>query len=196
MAEDPGTPSLAYGLEDIMSRVGRNPIQVPSGVEVVIDKSMVTAKGPKGELQKRFAPDIQIRQEGGTIYVERPTDSGRHRSLHGLTRTLVANMVEGVHKGFEKTLEINGVGYRATLKGSDLEIAAGYSHPVAVHKIEGIEFEVPAPNRIVVKGADKQLVGEIAAEIRAIRKPEPYKGKGIRYAGEYVRRKVGKTAAS
>ena len=179
-----------------MSRVGRSPIPVPSGVEVIIDKSVVTTKGPNGELTKEFSPDILIEKEGDTIYVKRPTDSGRHRSLHGLTRTLVANMVEGVHTGFAKTLEINGVGYRAALKGANLEIAVGYSHPVTVEQAEGIEFEVPAPNRIVVKGADKQQVGEIAAEIRAIRKPEPYKGKGIRYAGEYVRRKVGKTAAS
>ncbi len=179
-----------------MSRVGKNPIEVPSGVDVVIDKSTVIAKGPKGELKKTFSPDIGIKKEGDTIYVERPTDSARHKSLHGLTRTLVANMVQGVHAGFEKTLEISGVGYRAVLKGSNLELAVGYSHPVMVNRTEGIEFEVPAPNRIVVKGPDKQLVGEIAAEIRAIRKPEPYKGKGIRYAGEYVRRKVGKTAAS
>lgn len=179
-----------------MSRVGKNPIQVPKTVQVTIDKATVITKGPKGQLEKKFSPDIIIRMDGDVIYVERPTDNKRHRSLHGLTRTLVANMVQGVDVGFEKTLEIVGVGYRAALKGTNLEIQAGYSHPVTVMKTEGIEFEVPAPNRIVVKGADKQLVGEIAAEIRAIRKPEPYKGKGIRYAGEYIRRKVGKTAAS
>ncbi len=151
-------------------------------------------KGPKGGLEKELPPGITLRKEENVIYIERPSDSNQHRSLHGLTRTLVANMVHGVSIGFEKTLEIVGVGYRAALKGSNLEIQVGYSHPVTVTKTEGIEFEVPAPNKIVVKGADKQLVGEIAAEIREIRKPEPYKGKGIKYAGEYIRRKVGKTA--
>jgi len=179
-----------------MSRVGNNPIKIPSGVEVAIDGSTLRAKGPKGQLEKSFCPEITIKKENDVIYVERPTDSKRHKSLHGLTRTLIANMINGVSTGFEKTLEIVGVGYRATLKGSNVEILAGYSHPVMVNKTEGIEFEVPAPNKIVVKGADKQLVGEIAAEIRAIRKPEPYKGKGIKYAGEHIRRKVGKTAAS
>lgn len=177
-----------------MSRVGKSPIQIPSGVEVTIDGSLVKVKGPKGELEKRFALEITVRKDESVILVERPSDSKRHRSLHGLTRSLVANMVHGVSAGFEKTLEIVGVGYRAALKGSNVEIQAGYSHPVLVTKSEGVEFEVPAPNKIIVKGADKQLVGEIAAEIRAIRKPEPYKGKGIKYAGEHVRRKVGKTA--
>ena len=179
-----------------MSRVGKNPIQVPANVEVTIDGSTVRAKGPQGELEKKFSPDITIRKDQDTVFVERPTDSKRHKSLHGLTRSLVANMIHGVSMGFEKTLEIVGVGYRAALKGANLEIQIGYSHPVIVAKTEGIEFEVPAPNRIVVKGTDKQLVGEIAAEIREIRRPEPYKGKGIRYAGEYVRRKVGKTATA
>ena len=179
-----------------MSRVGKNPIQVPASVVVAIDGSTVRAKGPRGELEKKFSPDITIRKDQDTIFVERPTDSKRHRSLHGLTRSLVANMIHGVSTGFEKTLEIVGVGYRAVLKGANLEIQIGYSHPVIVTKTEGIEFEVPAPTRIVVKGTDKQLVGEIAAEIREIRRPEPYKGKGIRYAGEYVRRKVGKTATA
>jgi large subunit ribosomal protein L6 len=177
-----------------MSRVGKNPIQIPNGVEVIIEGSKVRAKGPKGELEKKFSPEITIRKDENVIYVERFSESNRHKSLHGLTRTLVANMVNGVSTGFEKTLEIVGVGYRAALKGSNLEIQVGYSHPAVVSKTEGIEFEVPAPNKIVVKGADKQLVGEVAAEIRAIRKPEPYKGKGIKYAGEHIRRKVGKTA--
>jgi len=177
-----------------MSRVGKNPIQIPNDVEVIIEGSKVRAKGPKGELEKNLAPEITIRKEENVIYVERPSDSNYHKSLHGLTRTLVANVINGVSAGFEKTLEIVGVGYRAAVKGGNLEIQVGYSHPVVVSKIAGIEFEVPAPNKIIVKGADKQLVGEIAAEIRAIRKPEPYKGKGIRYAGEHIRRKVGKTA--
>lgn len=177
-----------------MSRVGKNPIQVPSGVDVTIEGSLVRVKGPKGELEKELSAEIKIRKEDNIIYVERPTESKRHKSLHGLTRTLVANMVQGVSTGFDKTLEIVGVGYRAMLKGNNLEIQVGYSHPVLVQKVDGIEFEVPALNRIVVKGADKQLVGEIAAEIRAIKKPEPYKGKGIKYAGEHIRRKVGKTA--
>ena len=177
-----------------MSRVGKIPIQIPGGVEVAIDGSKLRAKGPKGELEKEFSPDITLRKEDNVVYVERPSDSKRHKSLHGLTRTLAANMINGVSTGFEKVLEIVGVGYRAALKGSNLEILIGYSHPVVVSKVEGIEFEVPAPTRIIVKGPDKQLVGEIAAEIRAIRKPEPYKGKGIKYAGEHIRRKVGKTA--
>lgn len=178
-----------------MSRVGKSPIPIPSGVEVTIDGSIVRVKGPNGQLEKKFSPEITIRKDDSQILVERPTDSNRHKSLHGLTRTLVFNMVHGVSAGFEKALEIVGVGYRAALKGSNVEILIGYSHPVLVKKPEGIEFEVPAPTKIVVKGADKQLVGEVAAEIRAIRKPEPYKGKGIKYAGEHIRRKVGKTAS-
>lgn len=170
------------------------PIPVPTGVEVSIDKSRVTVKGPKGELARDIVPDITVRQDEGQLFVERPTDQSRHRALHGLTRSLVANMVTGVSEGFSKTLEIVGVGYRAQLKGSDLEIAVGYSHPVTVKPPKGIAFEVPMPTRIHVRGIDKQQVGEIAAEIRDVRKPEPYKGKGIRYANEHVRRKAGKTA--
>lgn len=170
------------------------PIPVPSGVEVNIDKSHVIVKGPKGQLARDIVPDITVRQEEGQLLVERPTDAGRHRALHGLTRTLVANMVTGVSEGFSKTLEIVGVGYRAQLKGSDLELALGYSHPVTIKAPDGIAFEVPMPTRIHVRGIDKQQVGETAAEIRDVRKPEPYKGKGIRYAGEHVRRKAGKAA--
>jgi large subunit ribosomal protein L6 len=151
-------------------------------------------KGPRGSLEQAFSPEMKVVLEDGALRVERPSDERTHRSLHGLTRTLIANMVEGVTNGFEKRLEIVGVGYRATLKGSDLEIAAGYSHPVPFRAPEGIEFEVPAPTRIVVRGIDKQLVGETAAQIRKIRKPEPYKGKGIRYEGEHVRKKAGKAA--
>lgn len=170
------------------------PIPVPAGVEVRIDKSRVTVKGPKGELACDVAPDMSVRQENGELIVERPTEQTRHRALHGLTRTLVANMVTGVSEGFSKTLEIVGVGYRAALKGKDLELQVGYSHPVVVSPPAGITFEVLTPTRIHVYGIDKQQVGEVAAEIRDVRKPEPYKGKGIRYADEYVRRKAGKTA--
>jgi large subunit ribosomal protein L6 len=154
----------------------------------------VTVNGPKGELQERIPRDITVTQEGEELIVTRPTDRGEHRALHGLTRSLVANMVIGVTEGYEKVLEIQGVGYRAALKGRDLELALGYSHPVPIKAPDGIEFEVPQPTRVVVRGIDKQLVGEIAANIRKKRKPEPYKGKGIRYEGEYVARKVGKRA--
>lgn len=177
-----------------MSRIGKQPIPVPAGVEVTIDGSTVTVKGPKGTLTQTFAEGIEIALEDGEILVRRPNDERRMRSLHGLTRTLVANMVMGVSEGFEKKLEIVGVGYRAQLKGEDLDLALGLSHPMVVKATEGITFEVPAPNRISVKGIDKQRVGQVAAEIRKIRPPEPYKGKGIRYADEYVRRKVGKAA--
>ncbi len=170
------------------------PIPVPSGVEVTIDRSRVTVKGPKGELSQEVSPEMTVRRTDGEVIVERPTDQGRHRSLHGLTRSLIANMVQGVSEGYSKTLEIVGVGYRAALKGKDLEIQIGYSHPVNVKAPEGISFEVPLPTRIRVHGIDKQQVGEVAAEIRDIRKPEPYKGKGIRYENEHVRRKAGKTA--
>jgi large subunit ribosomal protein L6 len=163
-------------------------------VEVQLDGTRVAVKGPRGSLEQAFSPDMRIVLEDGILRIERPSDERAHRSLHGLTRTLIANMVEGVTSGFEKRLEIVGVGYRAALKGSDLEIAAGYSHPVPFRAPNGIEFEVPAPTRIVVRGIDKQLVGEVAAQIRKIRKPEPYKGKGIRYEGEYVRKKAGKAA--
>jgi large subunit ribosomal protein L6 len=177
-----------------MSRIGRQPIAVPAGVEVAVDGSRVSVKGPRGALERTFHPQMRILMEDGSVRVERPSDERSHRSLHGLTRSLIANMVEGVANGFEKRLEIVGVGYRATLKGSDLELAVGFSHPVIFRPPAGIEFEVPAQNRIVIRGIDKQQVGEVAAEIRQIRKPEPYKGKGIRYEGEYVRKKAGKAA--
>src|SRR5947208_15964415 len=177
-----------------MSRIGRQPIPVPSGVTVAIAPGEVRVNGPKGELAERIPRDIEVKQEGEELLVSRPTDRGEHRALHGLTRSLVANMVTGVTDGYTKTLEIQGVGYRAQLRGSDLELALGYSHPVPVKAPDGIEFEVPQPTRIVVKGVSKQRVGEVAAYIRKQRKPEPYKGKGIRYEGEYVARKVGKRA--
>jgi large subunit ribosomal protein L6 len=177
-----------------MSRIGRKPIPVPAGVNVAIEPERVIVNGPKGELSERIHRDITVEQDGDQLVVKRPTDRGEHRALHGLTRSLVANMVEGVTSGFEKRLEIQGVGYRAQLKGKNLELALGYSHPVPIAAPDGIEFEVPQPTRIVVRGISKQLVGEIAANIRKQRKPEPYKGKGIRYEGEYVARKVGKRA--
>jgi large subunit ribosomal protein L6 len=177
-----------------MSRIGRKPIPVPTGVTVTVEPEVVRVNGPRGTLEERKHREITIREEGETLVVERPTDRGEHRALHGLYRSLVANMVEGVTAGFQKTLEIQGVGYRAVLKGRDLELALGYSHPVSIKAPEGIEFEVPQPTRVVVKGISKQLVGEIAANIRKQRPPEPYKGKGIRYEGEYVARKVGKRA--
>jgi large subunit ribosomal protein L6 len=177
-----------------MSRIGRRPIPVPAGVSVTIEPESVSVKGPKGELSERVPLDIDVVQEGEELRVSRPTDRGDHRALHGLVRSLVANMVEGVTQGFEKRLEIQGVGYRAQMKGKNLELAVGYSHPVPIPAPEGIEFEVPQPTRIVVRGIDKQLVGETAAIIRKQRPPEPYKGKGIRYEGEYVARKVGKRA--
>ena len=163
-----------------MSRIGRKPIPVPSGVEVVIEPEVVHVSGPRGALSERKSRDITVAQDDGTVTVTRPTDRGEHRALHGLTRTLVANMVEGVTTGFSKTLEIQGVGYRATLRGSDLELALGFSHPVVIAAPEGIEFEVPQPTRVIVRGSSKQAVGEVAATIRKCRPPEPYKGKGIR----------------
>jgi large subunit ribosomal protein L6 len=177
-----------------MSRIGRQPITVPAGVAIAIEPGLVTVNGPKGELSERVSRDMTVTHEGDTITVTRPTDRGPHRELHGLTRTLIANMVQGVTDGFEKKLEIQGVGYRAALRGRDLELALGYSHPVEIKAPDGIEFEVPLPTRITVRGASKQQVGEIAAIIRKQRKPEPYKGKGIRYEGDYVARKVGKRA--
>lgn len=177
-----------------MSRIGRKPIPVPAGVSIDVKPGRVTVKGPLGELEQMVPGRISISQENDEVVVTRPTDRGQDRSLHGLTRTLVANMVEGVTNGFQRKLEIQGVGYRAALKGEELEIAAGYSHPVVIVPRPGISFEVPAPTQIVVKGIDKQQVGQTAAEIRAVRPPEPYKGKGIRYEGEVVRRKVGKRA--
>lgn len=178
-----------------MSRIGRQPIEVPSGVEVAIgEDAVVTVKGPRGELSQRLHREMRVLREDETIRVERPTDEGFHRSLHGLTRTLIANMIEGVTKGYEKRLAIVGVGYRAQMRGSDLEVAVGYSHPVLVPAPEGIEFEVPTPTNVVVRGNDKQQVGEVAANIRKIRRPEPYKGKGIRYENEVVKKKAGKAA--
>ena len=177
-----------------MSRIGRKPTPVPAGVTVAIEPELVRVNGPKGELSERIHRDITVLQEGEELRVTRPTDRGEHRALHGLTRSLVANMVLGVTDGFQKTLEIQGVGYRAQLRGRDLELALGYSHPVPIKAPDGIEFEVPQPTRVVVRGISKQLVGEVAANIRKQRPPEPYKGKGIRYEGEYVQRKVGKRA--
>jgi large subunit ribosomal protein L6 len=178
-----------------MSRIGRQPIEVPSGVTVEISPGgSVTVTGPLGTLSQRVPARMAIAQEDGVVTVTRPTERGDDRALHGLTRTLVANMVEGVTKGFEKQLEIQGVGYRAQLKGTDLELAVGYSHPVTITPREGISFDVPQPTQVIVKGTDKQVVGQTAAEIRKVRPPEPYKGKGIRYQGEQVRRKVGKRA--
>ena len=177
-----------------MSRIGRKPIPVPDGVTITIEPELVTVKGPKGELSERINRDITVAQDEGTLTVSRPTDRGEHRALHGLTRSLVANMVEGVTNGYQKSLDIQGVGYRAALKGKNLELALGYSHPVPIEAPDGIEFEVPQPTKVIVKGISKQQVGEIAAIIRKQRPPEPYKGKGIRYEGEVVRRKVGKRA--
>lgn len=175
-----------------MSRVGKLPIEVPVSATVTIDGDVVRVKGPKGELEQRVSDRITVVQEGGQVLVSRSTDEPYDRSMHGLYRTLIHNMVKGVTEGFEKVLEIQGVGYRAVLKGSEIELQLGYSNPRLVSPPPGIEFEVPVPTRIVVKGADKQAVGQVAAEIRSLRKPDPYKGKGIRYRDEHVRRKVGK----
>jgi large subunit ribosomal protein L6 len=177
-----------------MSRIGKKPIELPAGVNISISPGRVMVNGPLGELAQVVPQRMQIKQEDGTIVVTRPTERGEDRALHGLTRTLIANMVEGVTKGFEKRLEIQGVGYRAAMRGTDLELSVGYSHTVVVKPRQGIAFEVPVPTQVVVKGTDKQVVGQTAAEIRQVRKPEPYKGKGIRYEGEFVRRKVGKRA--
>jgi large subunit ribosomal protein L6 len=177
-----------------MSRIGRAPIPVPDGVSVDIKGQHVTVTGPKGTLTHTVVEPIRIAQEDGRLVVTRPTDRGPHRALHGLSRSLVANLVTGVSEGFERRLEIQGVGYRAQMKGQALELAVGYSHPVTIDPPDGIQFEVPAPTQVVVRGIDKQLVGEIAAQVRGVRPPEPYKGKGVRYAGEAVRRKVGKRA--
>jgi large subunit ribosomal protein L6 len=178
-----------------MSRIGKQPIEIPSGVTIDLSPGgTVSVVGPLGRLEQRVPVRMQIAQEDGVLTVSRPTDRGEDRSLHGLTRSLIANMVEGVTKGFEKHLEIQGVGYRAQLKGADLELAVGYSHPITVSPREGISFDVPVPTQVIVKGTDKQAVGQVAAEIRKVRPPEPYKGKGIRYRDEHVRRKVGKRA--
>ena len=177
-----------------MSRIGKLPIEVPEGVTVDVKPGEVSVKGPRGELKQVISPAMKVEVTDGTVTVSRPTDRGEHRALHGLTRSLIANMVEGVTNGYERRLEIQGVGYRAALKGRNLELALGYSHPVPMDAPEGIEYEVPQPTEVVVRGIDKQLVGEMAARIRRHRPPEPYKGKGIRYAGEQVTRKVGKRA--
>lgn len=176
-----------------MSRIGLKILEIPEGVDISFDGNTVTVKGPKGELTRTFHEDMKIVINDNILTVERPSDSKVHRALHGTTRSLIGNMVEGVHKGFEKALEIQGVGYRATKQGNKVTINAGYSHPVDVEQREGIEIEVPANTRVIVRGIDKEAVGAVAANIRAIRPPEPYKGKGIRYEGEFVRRKEGKT---
>jgi large subunit ribosomal protein L6 len=176
-----------------MSRVGKKPIEIPSGVTVTVNKNTVTVKGPKGELTRTFHPDMEIKLEDNVLTVSRPSDQKEHRALHGTTRSILANMVEGVSKGYEKSLELIGVGYRAQKSGNKLVLNVGYSHPVEIVPEEGLEIEVPANTKIVVKGADKERVGALAAKIREVRPPEPYKGKGIRYEGEYVRRKEGKT---
>jgi large subunit ribosomal protein L6 len=175
-----------------MSRIGKQPIPVPSAVQVQIDGQSVTIKGPKGELQRDVHADIRLHQDDGKLVVTRPSDSPRHRALHGLTRALVANMVSGVETGFSKTLELQGVGYRAQQMGKNIQVAVGFSHPVDVQAPSGIDLEVEGTTKIHVRGIDKELVGQVAAEIRSLRPPEPYKGKGIRYEGEHVRRKAGK----
>ncbi len=177
-----------------MSRIGRTPIPLPDGVKFSCEDAVVTVKGPKGELTQRIPREMIIEVGDGVVEVKRPTNSAPHRSLHGLTRTLIANMVTGVTAGFEKRLEITGVGYRASVKGSALELLVGYSHPVLIEPPAHIEFETPSPTVVVVRGIDKQVVGEVAAGVRSTRPPEPYKGKGVRYAGEYIQRKVGKRA--
>jgi large subunit ribosomal protein L6 len=177
-----------------MSRIGKQPIEVPASVSVSLSPGRVMVNGPLGELMQDVPARMKVEQNEGVITVSRPTERGDDRALHGLTRTLIANMVEGVTKGFEKRLELQGVGYRAALQGTDLRLDVGYSHPVVIKAPQGITFEVPVPTEVVVKGVAKQQVGQIAAEVRKVRPPEPYKGKGIRYQGEYVRRKVGKRA--
>jgi large subunit ribosomal protein L6 len=177
-----------------MSRIGKTPIELPAGVSVSIDPGRVMVNGPLGELTQQVPQRMKIEQGDGELTVTRPTERGDDRALHGLTRSLVANMVEGVTKGYERKLEIQGVGYRAALRGTSLELSVGFSHPVVIEPRQGISFEVPTPTEVIVKGIDKQQVGQTAAEVRRVRPPEPYKGKGIRYEGEYVRRKVGKRA--
>jgi large subunit ribosomal protein L6 len=177
-----------------MSRIGKQPIELPAGVSVSLSPGRVMVNGPLGELTQQVPARMQVEQEDSTILVKRPTERGDDRALHGLTRSLIANMVEGVTSGFQKRLEIQGVGYRAAVRGTDLELNVGYSHSVVLKAPQGITFEVPTPTEVIVKGIDKQQVGQTAAEVRKVRPPEPYKGKGIRYEGEYVRRKVGKRA--
>jgi large subunit ribosomal protein L6 len=175
-----------------MSRIGKNPITVPSGVNITLDGSRVTVKGPKGELTRVFPADMKISQESGTVTVNRPSDEPKHKALHGLSRTLLANMVEGVTRGFSKQLDIVGVGYKAETRPYGLQLALGFSHPVEYKAPQGIKLTAPAPTQIVIEGANKEVVGQVAAELRSLRPPEPYKGKGIKYAGEQIRRKAGK----
>ncbi|HKY99142.1 MAG TPA: 50S ribosomal protein L6 [Gemmatimonadaceae bacterium] len=175
-----------------MSRIGKNPITVPSGVNITLDGSRVTVKGPKGELTRVFPADMIISQESGTVTVNRPSDDPKHKALHGLSRTLLANMVEGVTKGFSKSLDIVGVGYKAEARPYGLQLALGFSHPVEYRAPQGIKLSAPAPTQIVIEGANKEVVGQVAAELRSLRPPEPYKGKGIKYSGEQIRRKAGK----
>jgi len=175
-----------------MSRIGRKPVPVPNGVTVTVNGPAITVKGPRGELSRKVHPDMQVKVENGTVTVERPSDEDRHRALHGLTRSLIANMVEGVTQGYKKQLEITGVGYKAEVKPFGLQLALGYSHPVEYRAPAGIKLTAPQPTAVVIEGADKEKVGQVAAEIRALRKPEPYKGKGVKYQGEQVRRKAGK----
>ena len=175
-----------------MSRIGRKPVPVPNGVTVTVNGSAITVKGPKGELSRKLHPDMDVKLENGTVTVSRPSDEDRHRALHGLTRSLIANMVEGVTQGYKKQLEITGVGYKAEVKPFGLQLALGYSHPVEYRAPAGIKLTAPQPTAVVIEGADKEKVGQVAAEIRALRKPEPYKGKGVKYQGEQVRRKAGK----
>ena len=175
-----------------MSRIGKKPVPVPNGVTVTVNGPAITVKGPKGELSRKLHPDMQVKVENGTVTVDRPTDEDRHRALHGLTRSLIANMVEGVTQGYRKQLEITGVGYKAEVKPFGLQLALGYSHPVEYRAPAGIKLTAPQPIVVVIEGADKEKVGQVAAEIRALRKPEPYKGKGVRYQGEQIRRKAGK----
>jgi len=175
-----------------MSRIGRKPVPVPNGVTVTVNGPAITVKGPRGELSRKLHPDMQVKVENGTVTVDRPTDEDRHRALHGLTRSLIANMVEGVTQGYKKQLEITGVGYKAEVKPFGLQLALGYSHPVEYRAPAGIKLTAPQPTAVVIEGADKEKVGQVAAEIRALRKPEPYKGKGVKYQGEQIRRKAGK----
>jgi len=177
-----------------MSRIGKRPVPLPQGVTAAISGRTVTVKGPKGEISRTFHPELTLTLENDTVLVKRPSDEPRHKALHGLTRTLVANMVEGVTKGFSKTLEIQGVGYKAELKPFGVQLVVGYSHPVPYHAPKGIKISVESNTQVKIEGVDKELVGQVAAELRSVRPPEPYKGKGIRYAGEQVRRKAGKTA--
>ncbi len=176
-----------------MSRIGKAPIQIPSGVDVKLDGNVIRVKGPKGELTRTLHKDMIVKIENGALLVSRPSDARNHKALHGLTRTLIANMVEGVTKGFSKTLELKGTGYRASKSGRKLTLQVGYSHPVEIEPPEGIEFTVPAPNQVVVSGINKEVVGQVASNVRAVRPPEPYLGKGIMYQGERIRRKAGKT---